>query len=336
MGEFTQSEIRAKERQLQDIRKKASACLEKEKEINARLSQLRRSGRPAAQTEREASALEGELSNVLREHERYEGECERISRELDRLRQNAMWEESLHREEEKRKQTQKRWKDDLSGVVTFSAGALAGAAGQSKRSQPQKKKSGSGCLGAVGKWLIIFVIIGVVIDAITSQNPSRFERHKTPKSAEETEMTQQETGLSQWIGMTAEDIFAQYGEEFSVNGLGGGMYFCYEDESLCPYNFYYEGEASEPEPGDRIYGVDTWGDGICVMDDIRIGENLQQIEEKLGYSLTPEALEGSDFYPLLEEGIQNGGIYYHLLFGTESKNLIRATAMEKEWEGGSE
>lgn len=331
MGEFTQSRIRSTERQLQDVNKKISVCLGKEKEINTYLSQLRKSGKPAAQTQQGISDLEERLSRILQEHERYERERGRLSRELERLQQNAGFEESLHREEEKRKQAQKKQKEEFFRITTFSAGTVAGATSQAKRNQPQKrqKPSGSGCLGTVGKWFILFVVIGVLINAITSRDSSQLKETNARKPAEETETIQQGPELSQWIGMTAEDIFALYGEDFCIDGMNGGIYFYYED--ACPYEFYYYGgENMEPKLSDQIYGVATWGEGICVVDGIQIGENIQQIKEKLGSSLALEASEESEFYPFLEETIQKDGFSYHLLFGPESKNLVRATAMKKE------
>lgn len=338
MEEFTRSEINSKERQLQAVNKKVSACVGKEAEMNVRLNQLRRSGKPTAQTQRELSELEKKLSEILREHEGYERERERLSRDLERLRQSAAFEESLHREEEKRKQVQKQRRDELSRIVTFSAGAAVGAVSHSKRDQPQKRQKSSrgGCFGAVGKWLVLFVFFGALLNTITSRDPLRYRETKALRSTQVPEIARQELGLSQWIGLAVEDISAQYGEDFLADGINGGTYFYYEDDDACPYNFYYDGKSEKPEPGDRIYGVATWGEGICVVDGIRIGENIQQIEEKLGYSLAPEVGEGSDFYPFLEESIQEGEIHYYLLFGPESKNLVRATAIEKREESNNE
>lgn len=171
MSDFTQADIRSKERQLQDISKKISACLERERKINTRLSQLRKDRGGMGRSQQEISDLEKRLSEALREHERYERDKARISQELDRLQKNLEWEASFYRGEEKRRQKQKKRKADLSYIATVSVGAMVGAAAKSKRRQPveKDKPSKNGCLEVLLKWILIFIVVGAIASTLQAK-----------------------------------------------------------------------------------------------------------------------------------------------------------------------
>lgn len=328
MSEFTKAEIRSKEQQQQDISEKIADCVRREKEINLQLSACRESllrkntvTKPE-QIQRKISDYEKKLSEILREHERYEERRDEICRDLERLQENLAREEHLQQREDQRKEKAKR---DFYQAVSFSAGTMAGAVVANKQRHSQKEhRVKERAPRKIGKWLFLFVIVAAAINTMFSKDSKSVEptRGTATPSGIETELPQ--NGLSYWIGMTADEIFIQYGEAFSLGYIAGSNYFYYEDEQTCPYSFYYDETFSEPAADDLIWGVATGTEGICVAGNIDIGDSLQQVEETLGYALNPKAEEGSDFFPYLETEIKIDEVSYLLLFGAESKNLVYA------------
>lgn len=336
MSEFTESEIRSKERRLQEIGKKVTACMEKERSIRAELDRRRnelasnRSFIGIDQIQRNIADHERKLTEALRERERCERERERLSRELERLQQNLKWEDSLHREEKKRKQAQEKTKREFSHIAAFSAGAVAGIMSQkghssSQESGKQKRKP----LRIWGKVFLFLIIAGAILNVVSpkSTESTKQTEEGIPVVTAETAPLQDE--MAQWIGFSAGEIYDQYGETNLTSYMNGGSYFYYEDQTVCPYEFFYEDSGDEITRENLIYGIGTGVEGTPVIGDMQIGDPLQQVEEMIGTSLSPEIMEGSDFYPYLGIEIQIDGIQYWLYFGPESKNLVYVQAIKK-------
>lgn len=334
MSEFTESEIRSKERRLQEVGKKITACMEKEKTFYAELSRLRKEltskssfSRPE-QIQRNITDQERRLEEILREHERYERERESLSGELDRLRQSLEWKASFHRSEERRKQAREKTKKEVSHIAAFSAGAIMGAKPSKSKVSPKKtEKQKGGVLQTVGPWLLLFLLIGGMA-SLASQRNMNHEKEESPLAT--VEATQPPDGMAKWIGASVKEIYAQYGETDQTSYISGGSYFYYEDQAACPYEFFYEENGDEITQEDLIYGVGTGVEGTLVIGNIQIGGSLQQVEETMGASLRPETMEGSDFYPCLGAEVQIDELQYWLYFSPESKNLVYAMVIKKE------
>lgn len=343
MSEFTESEIRSKERRLQEIGKKVIACMERERALQTELSRLRKeltsksSFSNPAQIQRNIADQEKKLADILRERERYEQERGRLSRELEHLQQSLAWEDSLHKEEKKRKQAREKTKKEISHIAAFSAGAVLGAkASDHKSSSKKTKKQKGGVLQTVGLWLLLFLFIGGIVN-LTSRsrenvNPSKRTKEKI-NSVVTVDPTPTQGGMATWIGSSVKEIYTQYGKTDLTGYLSGGNYFYYEDQTVCPYEFFYGEDWDSVSQEDLIYGIGTGVEGTPVIGDMQIGDPLQQVEEMIGTSLSPEIMEGSDFYPYLGTEIQIDGIQYWLYFGPESKNLVYAMAIKKGEEG---
>lgn len=335
MSEFTGSEIRSKERRLQEIGKKVIACMERERNLQTELSRLRKeltsksSFSNPTQIQRNIADQEKKLADILRERERYEQERGRLSRELEHLQQSLAWEDSLHKEEKKRKQAREKTKKEISHIAAFSAGAIAGTMSSKSQTKPQKSgKQKGGALRTFGKVFLFFIIAGAILNVVSPEQTAPSDQKKSEPSPVMAETAPPQSGMAQWIGASAGEIYDRYGETILTSYTNGGSYFYYEDPTLCPYEFFYEDDGDEVTRKDLIYSVDSWAEGTPVIENIKVGDSLQQVEAALEVALQPEAMEGSDLYPFLEAERQIDGLQYWFCFDPESKNLVYARAIK--------
>ena len=134
-----------------------------------------------------------------------------------------------------------------------------------------------------------------------------------------------ENGIASLIGHTVSDIISQYGNDYIVDCWSGGMYITYDD---CPYNFYYSTVEYDsdwnPNPDDKIWGVETFADKMIIDGAVMIGGSLESAEDFWGSKF--ELYDNYDYDGNCgTTNITRNNLKYTLTFDRDSDVLISAS-----------
>lgn len=295
MDMFTESEIQSKSRELTNLGQKCADCLNKEQDLNRKISDRRKdlSGygsdpQRAQSITRDIAQYERELAEVTKRHESYERERSRIAKDLDNLRHRVneahYWEEKKQREKEaeaKRREAKAQANESL----FFSYFA------EEQKQAPQKPRKKRGVLKTLLYLIIGLALLGIVSSFLNSrEQKTPDEPAAQPSAGTETDsMT-----MIDYMGWTVADIEKTFGTEYTVEWLSsGGYWMVFPDDSQCPFLFLYQDaeqslNEEEPKPSDQICGVICNDSGIAVIGNAKLGMDHQAFESEIGQSYTTE------------------------------------------------